>query len=134
MYFFWLMIILSFILMQSENDHSSSGVPLTELYFDIKSLLLVSGDQSGMVRLIQQWMDENWYSLFCKFSAPMLIEYYAWYEHDLQVRIFRFKPEPYASNSFMSLTGILGFGFRPVNVSRSYWSWLSVLKSKIKVI
>ncbi|XP_024641061.1 uncharacterized protein [Medicago truncatula] len=54
---------------QSENDQSLSGVPLTELYFDIKSLLLVSGDQSGMVR------------------------------------IFRFKPEPYASNSFMSLTG-----------------------------
>lgn len=48
------MIILSFILMQSENDQSLSGVPLTELYFDIKSLLLVSGDQSGMVRLIQQ--------------------------------------------------------------------------------
>ncbi|KAL5099676.1 hypothetical protein RYX36_004003, partial [Vicia faba] len=53
---------------QSENDHSLSGVPLTELYFDIDSLLLVSGDQSGMVR------------------------------------IFRFKPEPYTSNSFMSLT------------------------------
>jgi len=119
MYLYWLMIILSFILMQSENDHSLSGVPLTELYFDIKSLLLVSGDQSGMVR-IQQWMDENWYSLFCKFSAPLLIWYYAWYERDLQVRIFRFKPEPYASNGFMSLTGILGFGFRLINASRSY--------------
>ncbi|XP_045813629.1 uncharacterized protein LOC123907410 [Trifolium pratense] len=54
---------------QSENDHSLSGVPLTELYFDINTPLLVSGDQSGMVR------------------------------------IFRFKPEPYAYNSFMSLTG-----------------------------
>lgn len=128
------MIILSFILMQSENDQSLSGVPLTELYFDIKSLLLVSGDQSGMVRLIQQWMAEKWYSLFRKFSAALLILYYAWYKHDLQVRIFRFKPEPYASNSFMSLTGILRFGFRPVNVSGSYWSWLSGLKSKIKVI
>ncbi|PNY10204.1 syntaxin-binding protein 5-like, partial [Trifolium pratense] len=54
---------------ESENDHSLSGVPLTELYFDINTPLLVSGDQSGMVR------------------------------------IFRFKPEPYAYNSFMSLTG-----------------------------
>jgi hypothetical protein len=45
------MIILSFILIQSENDHSLSGVPLTELYFDINTPLLVSGDQSGMVRL-----------------------------------------------------------------------------------
>ncbi|KAK7252631.1 hypothetical protein RIF29_36717 [Crotalaria pallida] len=53
---------------QSENDFSLSGIPLTALYFDINSPLLVSGDQSGMVR------------------------------------IFKFKPEPYAS-SFMSLTG-----------------------------
>ncbi|XP_027909393.1 uncharacterized protein LOC114168683 isoform X1 [Vigna unguiculata] len=54
---------------QAENDVSLSVVPLTELYFDSNSPLLVSGDQSGMVR------------------------------------IYRFKPEPYASNSFMSLTG-----------------------------
>ncbi|XP_022631545.1 uncharacterized protein LOC106776697 [Vigna radiata var. radiata] len=54
---------------QAENDVSLSGVPLTELYFDSNSPLLISGDQSGMVR------------------------------------IYRFKPEPYASNSFMSLTG-----------------------------
>ncbi|XP_020997668.1 uncharacterized protein LOC107487292 [Arachis duranensis] len=53
---------------QSENDFSLSGIPLTALYFNINSPLLVSGDQSGMVR------------------------------------IFRFKPEPYAS-SFLSLTG-----------------------------
>ncbi|KAF1874946.1 hypothetical protein Lal_00007562 [Lupinus albus] len=54
---------------QSENDFSLSGIPLTALYFDIDSSLLVSGDQSGTVR------------------------------------IFRFKPEPYAS-SFMSLAGV----------------------------
>ncbi|KAK7406932.1 hypothetical protein VNO78_08568 [Psophocarpus tetragonolobus] len=54
---------------RSETDFSLSGVPLTELYFDSNSPLLVSGDQSGMVR------------------------------------IYRFKPEPYASNSFMTLTG-----------------------------
>ncbi|KAK7360314.1 hypothetical protein VNO77_02298 [Canavalia gladiata] len=54
---------------QSENDFSLSGIPLTALYFDSNSRLLVSGDQSGMVR------------------------------------IFRFKPEPYATNSFLSLSG-----------------------------
>ncbi|XP_019446907.1 PREDICTED: uncharacterized protein LOC109350194 isoform X1 [Lupinus angustifolius] len=54
---------------QSENDFSLSGIPLTALYFDCNSPLLVSGDQSGTVR------------------------------------VFRFKPEPYATNSFMSLTG-----------------------------
>ncbi|KAG4941132.1 hypothetical protein JHK87_045003 [Glycine soja] len=54
---------------QSENDCSLSGIPLTALYFDSNSPLLVSGDQSGMV---------------C---------------------VFRFKTEPYATNSFMSLTG-----------------------------
>ncbi|KAL2334232.1 hypothetical protein Fmac_015445 [Flemingia macrophylla] len=54
---------------QGENDCSISGTPLTSLYFDSSSLLLVSGDRSGMV---------------C---------------------IFKFKPEPYATNSFMSLTG-----------------------------
>ncbi|XP_061351439.1 uncharacterized protein LOC133296460 [Gastrolobium bilobum] len=54
---------------QSENDFSLSGIPLTTLYFNINSSLLVSGDQSGTVR------------------------------------IFRFKSEPYATNSFMSLTG-----------------------------
>ncbi|CAL0313098.1 unnamed protein product [Lupinus luteus] len=54
---------------QSENDFSLSGIPVTALYFDCNSPLLVSGDQSGTVR------------------------------------VFRFKPEPYATNSFMSLTG-----------------------------
>ncbi|CAJ1942207.1 unnamed protein product [Sphenostylis stenocarpa] len=33
---------------QSENDCSLSGIPLTALYFDSNSPLLVSGDQSGM--------------------------------------------------------------------------------------
>ncbi|KAK4261998.1 hypothetical protein QN277_027615 [Acacia crassicarpa] len=54
---------------QSEQEFSTSGIPLTALYFDTNTPLLVSGDQSGMVR------------------------------------IFRFKPEPYSSNSFISLTG-----------------------------
>lgn len=49
-----ILLFVSLILMQSENAYSLSGVvPLTELYFDSNSLLLVSGDQSGMVRLIQ---------------------------------------------------------------------------------
>ncbi|KAK7262765.1 hypothetical protein RJT34_30345 [Clitoria ternatea] len=54
---------------QSENDFSLSGIPLTALYFDSNSPLLVSGDQCGTVR------------------------------------IFRFKPEPYVTSSFMSLSG-----------------------------
>ncbi|PNY11041.1 syntaxin-binding protein 5-like, partial [Trifolium pratense] len=49
---------------ESENDFSLSGIPLTTLYFDINSPLLVTGDQNGTVR------------------------------------IFRFKPEPYATNIF----------------------------------
>ncbi|GAU46589.1 hypothetical protein TSUD_186580 [Trifolium subterraneum] len=49
---------------ESENDFSLSGIPLTTLYFDISSPLLVTGDQNGTVR------------------------------------IFRFKPEPYATNIF----------------------------------
>ncbi|XP_044461920.1 uncharacterized protein LOC123193167 isoform X3 [Mangifera indica] len=36
---------------QSENDFSLSGVALTALYFDGCSRVLVSGDQSGMVRI-----------------------------------------------------------------------------------
>ncbi|GLT82525.1 hypothetical protein SLE2022_008890 [Rubroshorea leprosula] len=55
---------------QSEDDFSLSGIPLTALHFDGNSRILVSGDQSGMVR------------------------------------IFKFKPEPYATeNSFISFQG-----------------------------
>ncbi|KAK3224305.1 hypothetical protein Dsin_011330 [Dipteronia sinensis] len=38
---------------QSENDFSLSGIPLTALYFDGKSRVLVSGDQSGTVRIFK---------------------------------------------------------------------------------
>ncbi|KAJ0468608.1 putative transcription factor WD40-like family [Helianthus annuus] len=55
---------------QSEDDQSLSGVPLTALCYDMEARLLVSGDQSGTVR------------------------------------IFKFKPEPYATeSSFLSLQG-----------------------------
>ncbi|OAY57661.1 uncharacterized protein LOC110609749 isoform X2 [Manihot esculenta] len=55
---------------QSEDDFSLSGIAITALYFDGNSRILISGDQSGMVR------------------------------------IFKFKPEPYATeNSFMSFQG-----------------------------
>lgn len=37
-------------LMQSEKDFSLSGIPLTALYYDGTSRVLVSGDQSGMVK------------------------------------------------------------------------------------
>ena len=43
------LIVLVSFLMQSEDDFSLSGIALTALYFDGKSQLLVSGDQSGMV-------------------------------------------------------------------------------------
>ncbi|KAF3440877.1 hypothetical protein FNV43_RR19163 [Rhamnella rubrinervis] len=36
---------------QSEDDFSLSGIALTALFFDGKSRLLISGDQSGMVRV-----------------------------------------------------------------------------------
>lgn len=35
--------------LQSEEDHSLSGIAVTALFFDANSWLLVSGDQSGMV-------------------------------------------------------------------------------------
>ncbi|KAL8134157.1 uncharacterized protein LOC141712819 isoform X4 [Apium graveolens] len=38
---------------QSDDDASSNGVPVTALYFDINSRLLISGDQSGMVRIFK---------------------------------------------------------------------------------
>lgn len=44
--------------MQSEQEFSTSGIPLTALYFDTNTPLLVSGDQSGMVRFLQSWI---WY-------------------------------------------------------------------------
>ncbi|CAI0421744.1 unnamed protein product [Linum tenue] len=38
---------------QSEDDLSSSGIPVTALYFDGDSRLLISGDQSGIVRVFK---------------------------------------------------------------------------------
>lgn len=38
--------------MQSEDDLSLSGIPLTALFFNLNSRLLVSGDQSGTVSTI----------------------------------------------------------------------------------
>ncbi|KAM7519969.1 hypothetical protein LguiB_018931 [Lonicera macranthoides] len=39
------------LIQQSEDDGSLSGVPLTALYFDSNSRLLISGDKVGMVRI-----------------------------------------------------------------------------------
>lgn len=36
--------------MQSEDDFSISGIPVTALHFDGSSHILVSGDHSGMVK------------------------------------------------------------------------------------
>ncbi|WOG97284.1 hypothetical protein DCAR_0416624 [Daucus carota subsp. sativus] len=38
---------------QNEDDSSLIGVPVTALYFSINSRLLISGDQSGMVRIFK---------------------------------------------------------------------------------
>ncbi|GAV83036.1 Lgl_C domain-containing protein [Cephalotus follicularis] len=60
---------------QSEDDYSLSGIAITALHFEGNSQLLVSGDESGMVR------------------------------------IFKFKPEPYAmENSFIPFQGSLKRG------------------------
>lgn len=65
-----LLIPIVSINQQSEDDHSLSGVPLTALCYDMEARLLISGDQSGTVRII------------------------------------KFKPEPYATeSSFLSLQG-----------------------------
>lgn len=39
---------------QSEDDGSLSGVPLTALYFDSNSRLLISGDKVGMVKYLKK--------------------------------------------------------------------------------
>ncbi|KAL7143745.1 hypothetical protein ABFS83_08G213000 [Erythranthe nasuta] len=46
-----LLLPLASITQQSENDISISGVPLTALFFSYESNTLVSGDQSGTVRI-----------------------------------------------------------------------------------
>lgn len=51
-YFLCFLLFVSSISIQSENDCSLSGIPLTALYFDINSPVLASGDQSGMVRFL----------------------------------------------------------------------------------
>ncbi|GFZ09459.1 transducin/WD40 repeat-like superfamily protein [Actinidia rufa] len=45
------MVPIASIVQQSEGDFSLSGVVLTALYFDCNSRLLISGDQSGMIRI-----------------------------------------------------------------------------------
>ncbi|PIA46731.1 hypothetical protein AQUCO_01500343v1 [Aquilegia coerulea] len=48
-----LLIPISSVKQQSEDDHSLSGIPVTALYFDITSRNFVCGDQSGMVRIFK---------------------------------------------------------------------------------
>ncbi|KAG9442957.1 hypothetical protein H6P81_018811 [Aristolochia fimbriata] len=44
----FLVLLLS---IRDQDEHSLSGVPVTALYFDISSRILISGDQHGMVRI-----------------------------------------------------------------------------------
>ncbi|GFP88150.1 syntaxin-binding protein 5 [Phtheirospermum japonicum] len=46
-----LLLPVAYITQQSDNDFAVSGVPLTALHFSYESRILVSGDQSGMVRI-----------------------------------------------------------------------------------
>ncbi|KAF9607948.1 hypothetical protein IFM89_003868 [Coptis chinensis] len=48
-----LLLRISSIQQQSEDDHSLSGIPVTALYFDISSQNFVTGDQSGTVRIFK---------------------------------------------------------------------------------
>lgn len=46
-----LLLPVASLTQQSDNDFSLTGVPLTALYFAYDSRILISGDQSGMVRI-----------------------------------------------------------------------------------
>ncbi|KAF6154361.1 hypothetical protein GIB67_026817 [Kingdonia uniflora] len=48
-----LLLPISSMKQQSEEDHSINGNPVTALYFDITSRLLVTGNQAGMVRIFK---------------------------------------------------------------------------------
>ncbi|KAJ4714050.1 Transducin/WD40 repeat protein [Melia azedarach] len=54
---------------QSEKDFSLSGIPLTALYFDDNSRVLVSGDQSGMVRIFKLKYEPQAENIFLSFSG-----------------------------------------------------------------
>ncbi|XP_058090596.1 uncharacterized protein LOC131237006 isoform X2 [Magnolia sinica] len=54
----FLVSILS-VTQQSEGNHSLSGIPVTALYFDINSRVLVSGDQSGTIRIFKFKPEQN---------------------------------------------------------------------------
>ncbi|KAF6139269.1 hypothetical protein GIB67_021479 [Kingdonia uniflora] len=48
-----LLLPISSMKQQSEEDHSINGNPVTALYFDITSRVLVTGNQAGMVRIFK---------------------------------------------------------------------------------
>lgn len=88
--------------MQSEDDFSLSGIALTALHFDGTSRVLISGDQSGTVTSTRHrfffFFKWNGFFFYLTFSSIRV----------LQVRIFKFKSEPYtAENSFISFQGIV---------------------------
>ncbi|KAK9129222.1 hypothetical protein Sjap_009709 [Stephania japonica] len=63
-------LLIALLKQQSEDNHFGSAIPVTALHFDIAPRILISGDQSGVVR------------------------------------IFKFKPEPFSSDSSLfSLQG-----------------------------
>ncbi|RDY02840.1 Syntaxin-binding protein 5, partial [Mucuna pruriens] len=58
---------------QSENECSLSGIPLTALYFDSNFPLLVSGDQSGMVRFLNFKFGSDSFLLSLSSPPPSLL-------------------------------------------------------------
>lgn len=85
--------------MQSEDDFSLSGVPITALCFDEKAQFLVSGDKNGMVRILIDLLR------YAKSKRSSFNHYFSFiYLYNLQVRVIKFKPEPYnLGNCFASL-------------------------------
>jgi len=46
------LLLQIFMIKQQNEDNTSSGNPITSLQFDMPSSILISGDTSGMVRII----------------------------------------------------------------------------------
>lgn len=57
--------------MQSEDDFSLSGVPITALCFDEKAQFLVSGDKNGMVRILIDLLRYNLQVLYNLIYLPI---------------------------------------------------------------
>lgn len=73
----YLLYLIKEIFVQSEDDFSLSGIAITALYFDGNSRILISGDQSGMVRCYFHWIlqisQRNLYIFHLQFCFSRMI-------------------------------------------------------------